>query len=135
MQQDSKRMPLLLNLAPSLSKLYNNLCKLLYNLCELKKFAKKNPNQSIAGPIWPARVQSSNLSCCANDTNLVAVAAPEDAADKKPGLLNILWDHCLKSPYIWLLAISYFFVYVGRQGVTSWFIFYLKVKHFPHIPP
>lgn len=39
-------------------------------------------------------------------------------------------EDCLKNPYIWLFAISYFFVYVVRQGVTSWFIFYLKVGAF-----
>jgi OPA family sugar phosphate sensor protein UhpC-like MFS transporter len=37
----------------------------------------------------------------------------------------------VKNPYVWLLAIAYFFVYVVRQGVTSWFIFYLQAR--PHI--
>ena len=48
--------------------------------------------------------------------------------EEKPGLLTLLVEDCLKNPYIWLLAISYFFVYVVRQGVTSWFIFYLRVR-------
>jgi len=39
----------------------------------------------------------------------------------------LLVDNCLKNVYVWLFAIAYFFVYVVRQGVTSWFIFYLKV--------
>jgi hypothetical protein len=47
--------------------------------------------------------------------------------EDKPGLLTLLVEDCLKNPYVWLFAISYFFVYVVRQGVTSWFIFYLKV--------
>ena len=34
----------------------------------------------------------------------------------------------MKSPYVWLFAIAYFFVYVVRQGVTSWFIFYLQAR-------
>ncbi len=42
--------------------------------------------------------------------------------------MKLLVDNCLKNPYIWLFAIAYFFVYVVRQGVTSWFIFYLKVS-------
>ncbi|KAK9901089.1 hypothetical protein WJX75_003573 [Coccomyxa subellipsoidea] len=50
------------------------------------------------------------------------------ANEEKPGLLTLLVEDCLKNPYIWLFAISYFFVYVVRQGVTSWFIFYLKEK-------
>lgn len=40
-----------------------------------------------------------------------------------------LWDRLvkdvLKNPYIWGLALTYFFIYVVRQGVTSWFVFYL----------
>lgn len=50
------------------------------------------------------------------------------AKEEKPGLLTLLVEDCLKNPYVWLFAISYFFVYVVRQGVTSWFIFYLKVQ-------
>ena len=49
-------------------------------------------------------------------------------AEEKPGLLKLLVDNCLKNVYVWLFAISYFFVYVVRQGVTSWFIFYLRVS-------
>lgn len=57
------------------------------------------------------------------------------AKEDKPGLLTLLVEDCLKNPYVWLFAISYFFVYVVRQGVTSWFIFYLKVRacHVRHI--
>lgn len=38
---------------------------------------------------------------------------------------EILVDHVLKSPYIWLLAISYFFVYVVRTGINDWSAIYL----------
>lgn len=55
------------------------------------------------------------------------IGAAGAAKEEKPGLLTLLVEDCLKNPYIWLFAISYFFVYVVRQGVTSWFIFYLKV--------
>ena len=40
-------------------------------------------------------------------------------------MMESLTNECLKNPYIWALAIIYFFVYTVRQGVTSWFIFYL----------
>jgi sugar phosphate permease len=43
----------------------------------------------------------------------------------KPGLLDLLVTNVLKNPYIWGMALTYFFVYVVRQGVTSWFVFYL----------
>ena len=42
--------------------------------------------------------------------------------------MQVLKTEVLTSPYIWLFAISYFFVYVIRQGATSWLIFYLKVS-------
>jgi hypothetical protein len=31
----------------------------------------------------------------------------------------------VRSPTVWLLAFSYFFVYMVRQGSTSWLVFYL----------
>ena len=31
----------------------------------------------------------------------------------------------MKNPFIWGMAFTYFFIYVIRQGVTSWFVFYL----------
>ena len=38
---------------------------------------------------------------------------------------EILIDHVLKNPYIWLLAIAYFFVYVVRTGVNDWTALFL----------
>ena len=55
-----------------------------------------------------------------------AAAAPTPTA--KPSLVRTLLDDVLSSPAVWLLALAYFFVYVVRQGVTSWFVFYLKEK-------
>ena len=43
-------------------------------------------------------------------------------------MIRTLLDDVLTNPHIWLLAIAYFFVYVIRQGVTSWFVFYLKER-------
>ena len=48
-----------------------------------------------------------------------------DGAPKR-SLWSLLYQDCVKNPYVWLLAVAYFFVYVVRQGVTSWFIFYLQ---------
>lgn len=50
-----------------------------------------------------------------------AVAQPE----QKESLLSLLLNNVLKNPYIWGMALTYFFIYVVRQGVTSWFVFYL----------
>jgi MFS transporter, OPA family, sugar phosphate sensor protein UhpC len=46
-------------------------------------------------------------------------------AEKKESLLDLLVNDCLKNPFVVGLAITYFFIYVVRQGVTSWFVFYL----------
>lgn len=54
-----------------------------------------------------------------------AAAKGAPAAGEKVDVIQILVQTVLKNPYIWGLAITYFFVYVVRQGVTSWFIFYL----------
>uniref|UniRef100_A0A1D2ACF3 Major facilitator superfamily (MFS) profile domain-containing protein n=1 Tax=Auxenochlorella protothecoides TaxID=3075 RepID=A0A1D2ACF3_AUXPR len=55
-------------------------------------------------------------------------AAPVAAgATPKPkeSLIALLVNDCLKNPYVVGLALTYFFIYVVRQGVTSWFVFYL----------
>ncbi|GAB4816547.1 hypothetical protein N2152v2_003593 [Parachlorella kessleri] len=55
-------------------------------------------------------------------------AAAQGAAGgetKKESLIALLVNDCLKNPFVVLLALTYFFVYVVRQGVTSWFVFYL----------
>lgn len=44
---------------------------------------------------------------------------------EKESIKQILFDNVLKNPFIWGMALTYFFVYVIRQGVTSWFVFYL----------
>ncbi|KAI8100349.1 hypothetical protein M9435_006833 [Picochlorum sp. BPE23] len=44
---------------------------------------------------------------------------------KKDSLLDLLVNDCLKNPFVVGLAVTYFFIYVVRQGVTSWFVFYL----------
>lgn len=59
-------------------------------------------------------------------------APKEPAKDEKPkpkkSMMQSLSEDVLKNPYVWLFSLSYFFVYVVRQGVTSWFVFYLSSK-------
>jgi len=40
-------------------------------------------------------------------------------------LIRNLFRNVLSNPFIWGLAFTYFCVYVVRQGITSWSIFYL----------
>eukprot|EP00898_Chlorokybus_atmophyticus_P006405 jgi/Chlat1/6766/Chrsp50S06467 len=40
-------------------------------------------------------------------------------------LLQNLWQNVLSNPYIWGLALTYFCIYLIRQGITSWSVFYL----------
>lgn len=46
-------------------------------------------------------------------------------AKPKPNVLKQLLNNVLKNPFIWGMALTYFFIYIVRQGVTSWFVFYL----------
>ncbi len=56
-----------------------------------------------------------------------------DYADKTEAGVNekdlttkkLLVDYVLKNPYIWLLAISYFFVYAVRTGINDWTALFL----------
>lgn len=38
---------------------------------------------------------------------------------------NILVDYVLKNPYMWMLAIAYFFVYAVRTGINDWTALFL----------
>lgn len=58
---------------------------------------------------------------------MTCVCAAGDKA--KPSIMESLTQECLKNPYTWLFAISYFFVYIVRTGVTAWFIHFLIKVH------
>ena len=69
---------------------------------------------------WAARIVPSRA------------CAARAGGEAKRSLWDLLYQDCVKSPYVWLFAIAYFFVYVVRQGVTSWFIFYLQARSLSH---
>uniref|UniRef100_A0A6U2BE34 Major facilitator superfamily (MFS) profile domain-containing protein n=2 Tax=Micromonas pusilla TaxID=38833 RepID=A0A6U2BE34_MICPS len=52
-------------------------------------------------------------------------AAPEAPPERNISLLDNLFQNVLSNPFIWGLAFTYFCVYVVRQGITSWSVFYL----------
>lgn len=41
---------------------------------------------------------------------------------------ELLFKYVLKNRYIWILAFSYFFIYVIRTGINDWSVFYLIEK-------
>lgn len=45
--------------------------------------------------------------------------------DKEVSAKTLLMDYVLKNPYIWLLAIAYFFVYIVRTGINDWTALFL----------
>lgn len=48
-----------------------------------------------------------------------------DSQEKELSAKEILFGHVLNNPFIWLLGISYFFVYLIRQAVNDWTVLYL----------
>lgn len=52
---------------------------------------------------------------------------PEESAEEvqQISLLDNLFQNVLSNPFIWGLAFTYFCVYIVRQGITSWSVFYL----------
>jgi hypothetical protein len=62
------------------------------------------------------------------DAKPAAAAASAAPADGEAGGMMGALRSVLKLPAIWALAFTYFFVYVVRQGVTSWMVFYLMAE-------
>ena len=53
------------------------------------------------------------------------MTAAEVAAEEQPSTKELLFKYVLYNPIIWVLAISYFFVYVVRIGVNDWSALFL----------
>ncbi|OUS42055.1 MFS family transporter: hexose phosphate [Ostreococcus tauri] len=53
-----------------------------------------------------------------------AVSSSKAEVQKLPLMQNLI-HNVLSNPFIWGLAFTYFCVYVVRQGITSWSVFYL----------
>jgi len=59
-----------------------------------------------------------------SESKISLVVQPSaDAAEQT--LIQNLLNNVLSNPFIWGLAFTYFCVYIVRQGVTSWSVFYL----------
>ncbi|GFR42484.1 hypothetical protein Agub_g3277, partial [Astrephomene gubernaculifera] len=54
-----------------------------------------------------------------------AKSPPPLQLQQQQGVFRAAVENVLKNPYIWALSLTYFFIYVVRQGVTSWTVFYL----------
>ncbi len=55
----------------------------------------------------------------------------EDNEERELSVKEILFEYVLKNRYVWLLATSYFFVYIIRMGVNDWTLLYLvEVKNY-----
>lgn len=48
-----------------------------------------------------------------------------EGGEKNLSSKKILIDYVLKNPYIWLLAVAYFFVYAVRTGINDWTALFL----------
>lgn len=49
----------------------------------------------------------------------------QDGEEQELTARQLLFDYVLNNPYIWLLGIAYFFVYVVRIGINDWTALYL----------
>jgi OPA family sugar phosphate sensor protein UhpC-like MFS transporter len=62
------------------------------------------------------------------DGSAAAAPAPAAAAEGAKSSMMDALRSVVKLPAIWALAFTYFFIYVVRQGVTSWLVFYLMAE-------
>lgn len=56
------------------------------------------------------------------------VQAAADAKQSAGGGMMAALKSVMQQPAVWALAFTYFFIYVVRQGVTSWLVFYLMAE-------
>ncbi len=55
----------------------------------------------------------------------------KESSDEILPIKQILFEHVLCNKYVWLLAVSYFFIYLVRMAVNDWGVLYLTgVKHY-----
>lgn len=61
-------------------------------------------------------------------------SASRSTEERELSVKEILFEYVLKNKYIWILALSYFFVYVIRQSVNDWTaLFLVKQKGYSQI--
>lgn len=70
-------------------------------------------------------VEDPKAAAAAKKAKEAALAAASSPDEPQLTLLQNLKQNVLSNPYIWGLALTYFCVYIIRQGVTSWSVFYL----------
>ncbi|GBF99809.1 hypothetical protein Rsub_12562 [Raphidocelis subcapitata] len=78
------------------------------------------PAAAAAAPAAPAAAADAAAAKPAADAKAASASA-------EGGMMGALRS-VLKLPAIWALAFTYFCVYVVRQGVTSWLVFYLMAE-------
>ncbi|GIL45286.1 hypothetical protein Vafri_2446 [Volvox africanus] len=83
-----------------------------------------NPVETTSKQAAKTRSKSGSESSNSTNGNDSAVSSSNNGS-KQPSVLRTAIDNVLSNPYIWALALTYFCVYVVRQGVTSWTVFYL----------
>lgn len=55
----------------------------------------------------------------------ITEASIAEAAAPELSVRQILFTHILNNPYVWVLSLSYFFVYIVRTAVNDWGVLYL----------
>jgi sugar phosphate permease len=84
-----------------------------------------------APPQPPARPSGGAPSAAPSEAEASASSSEKAEKEEKAkeeeatSLKDILFRDVLPNPWVWLLAVTYFFVYMVRQGTASWFVHYL----------
>jgi sugar phosphate permease len=78
-------------------------------------------------PTDPAAQKAAAAAAASKQQAAAAAAAPDSKASAGGGMMAAL-KSVMQQPAVWALAFTYFFIYVVRQGVTSWLVFYLMAE-------
>ena len=84
-----------------------------------------SPERSGFAPVEDPATQQQQQNSDQEDEQQQQQRNDDKEEEKDLPLLQNLFKNVLSNPFVWLLAFTYFCVYIVRQGVTSWAVFYL----------
>jgi sugar phosphate permease len=90
--------------------------------------AQQKPAAAASPAVSPAAAAAGPTAAATGKQQQQPAAAASKASSSAGGSMWEALKSVMQQPAVWALAFTYFFIYVVRQGVTSWLVFYLMAE-------